>query len=80
MLENGGLNDKKANLMIENCIGSLKLPLGLAKNFVINGERYNIPMVTEEPSVIAAASFGAKLICSNSNGFISTTSSNTIRG
>ncbi len=66
--------------MIENCIGSIKLPLGLGTNFVINGEKYDIPMVTEEPSVIAAASYAAKTICQNSKGFMATTSQNTIRG
>lgn len=55
--------------MIENCIGTVKIPLGLAENFVINGVSYLIPMATEEPSVIAAASYGAKLICQNSQGF-----------
>lgn len=39
-----------------------------------------IPMATEEPSVIAAASFGAKIICSNGKGFRATASSNVMRG
>ena len=43
-----------ADQMIENTIGILSLPLGIATNFVINGKEYLIPMVTEEPSVIAA--------------------------
>ena len=63
ILRNGGLTDDKANLMVENCIGSIKIPLGLAKDFIINNKSYSIPMATEEPSVIAAASYGAKLIC-----------------
>jgi len=66
--------------MIENCIGSIKLPLGVALNFIINDIKYKIPMVTEEPSVIAAASYSAKLICNNSRGFICTSSRNIVRG
>jgi hydroxymethylglutaryl-CoA reductase len=49
--------------MIENCIGIISLPLGVALNFVINHKNYIIPMAIEEPSVIAAASNAAKLIC-----------------
>lgn len=60
-----------ANEMIENTIGILPLPLGIATNFVINGKKYLIPMVTEEPSVIAAASNAAK-IASYSGGFKTT--------
>lgn len=54
-------NFENANKMIENTIGILPLPLGIATNFVINGKEYIIPMATEEPSVIAAASNAAKL-------------------
>src|SRR5947209_8186698 len=57
-----------ANQMIENTIGILSLPLGIATGFVINGEEYLIPMVIEEPSVIAAASKAAK-IASHKGGF-----------
>jgi hydroxymethylglutaryl-CoA reductase len=45
-----------ADRMIENVIGTLSIPLGVAANFVINGRDYLIPMATEEPSVVAAAS------------------------
>jgi hydroxymethylglutaryl-CoA reductase len=38
--------------MIENCIGTIGLPVGLGLNFVINGESLIIPMVIEEPSVV----------------------------
>lgn len=48
--------------MIENAIGSVGVPLGLASNFLINGRDYLIPMATEEPSVVAAASRAARLI------------------
>jgi hydroxymethylglutaryl-CoA reductase len=60
-----------ANQMIENTIGILSLPLGIATGFVINGEEYLIPMVIEEPSVIAAASKAAK-IARHRGGFTAT--------
>ncbi len=47
--------------MVENAIGTFSLPLGVATNFKINGNDYVVPMVIEEPSVIAAASKGAKI-------------------
>jgi hydroxymethylglutaryl-CoA reductase len=55
-----------ANRMIENAIGVLSLPLGIATNFVINKKKYVVPMAIEEPSVIAAASKAAKI--ANVNG------------
>src|SRR5918996_3795244 len=57
-----------ANRMVENAIGVLSLPLGIATNFVINNKNYLVPMAIEEPSVIAAASKAAK-IAKNSGGF-----------
>jgi len=59
--ENGGISFDKADKMVENAIGTFSLPLGIATNFKINGKDYIIPMVIEEPSVIAAASKGAKI-------------------
>ncbi|MDH5418638.1 MAG: 3-hydroxy-3-methylglutaryl-CoA reductase, partial [Nitrosopumilus sp.] len=59
--ENGGISFDKADKMVENAIGTFSLPLGIATNFKINGKDYIIPMVIEEPSVIAAASKGAKV-------------------
>ena len=56
------------NRMIENAIGMLMLPLGIATNFLINDKEYVIPMAIEEPSVIAAASKAAK-IAKRSGGF-----------
>jgi len=50
-----------ANGMIENVIGKFELPLGVATNFVINSKDYLIPMAVEEPSVVAAASYMAKI-------------------
>jgi len=57
-----------ANRMVENVIGFMPLPLGIATNFLVNGKEYLVPMCIEEPSVIAAASNGAKLARS-SGGF-----------
>ena len=59
--DNGGISFDKADKMVENAIGTFSLPLGIATNFKINGKDYIIPMVIEEPSVIAAASKGAKI-------------------
>jgi len=59
--QNGGISFEKADKMVENAIGTFSLPLGIATNFQINGKDYVIPMVIEEPSVIAAASKGAKV-------------------
>jgi hydroxymethylglutaryl-CoA reductase len=67
-----GLSDKQSDHMIENAVGIFSLPLGIGLNFVINGHEVLIPMAIEEPSVIAGASFMAKLIRSG-GGF--TTSS-----
>ncbi len=51
-----------ADTMIENAVGVFGLPLGVAANFLINGRDYLVPMVTEEPSVVAAASNAARLV------------------
>lgn len=56
-----GLNTEQANNMIENAIGIYALPLGVATNFQINGQDYLVPMVIEEPSVVAAVSNAARL-------------------
>ena len=57
----GGIDFEHANKMIENAIGTFSLPLGIATNFKINNKDYLVPMVIEEPSVIAAASKAAKI-------------------
>ncbi len=57
----GGLPVSRADGMIENVIGTFELPLAVAGNFLVNGKEYIIPMAVEEPSVVAAASFMAKL-------------------
>ena len=58
---NGGISFDSADKMVENVIGTFSLPLGIATNFKINEKDYLIPMVIEEPSVIAAASKAAKI-------------------
>lgn len=58
---NGGITFERADKMVENAIGTFSLPMGIATNFLINGKDYLVPMVIEEPSVIAAASKGAKI-------------------
>ncbi len=50
-----------ADGMIENVIGTFELPLGVATNFMVNGQDYLVPMAVEEPSVVAAASYMAKI-------------------
>ncbi len=55
------LSIERADKMIENVIGGITYPLGIATNFMINGRDYLIPMAIEEPSVVAAASKGAKI-------------------
>lgn len=60
-LPDGGITFDKADKMVENAFGTFSLPLGVATNFKINNKDYLVPMVIEEPSVIAAASKAAKL-------------------
>lgn len=57
-----GLTSEQAERMIENVVGMIQIPLGVATNFLINGRDYLIPMATEEPSVVAAASNAAKIV------------------
>ncbi len=63
----------RADHMIENVVGLHALPLGIATNFVVNGRDMLVPMVIEEPSVVAGASFAAKLARAG-GGFRATTS------
>ncbi|NJK32374.1 MAG: hypothetical protein HC927_08170 [Deltaproteobacteria bacterium] len=58
----GALGAEAADHMIENVIGCLALPMGVATNFRINGRDYLVPMCVEEASVVAAASNAAKMI------------------
>jgi hydroxymethylglutaryl-CoA reductase len=63
LLQNtGSLPLDLADHMIENVVGTMPMPLGIGMNFQINKHDYLIPMVTEEPSVVAAASYAAKMV------------------
>ena len=68
-----GLTLEKADHMIENVVGVHGLPVGIGLNFVVNGREVLVPMVVEEPSVVAGASFMAKLV-RQGGGFSATTS------
>jgi hydroxymethylglutaryl-CoA reductase len=74
----GALPLSLANGMIENVIGRFDLPLGVAANFQINGRDYLIPMVIEEPSVVAGASFMAR-IARQCGGFSTSSSAPVMR-
>ncbi|MBI1855152.1 MAG: hydroxymethylglutaryl-CoA reductase, degradative [Chloroflexi bacterium] len=69
---NGGLNAEAADHMVENAIGTHALPLGIGLNFQVNRKDVLVPMAIEEPSVVAGASFMAKLARAG-GGFIATT-------
>ncbi|HHV79534.1 MAG TPA: hydroxymethylglutaryl-CoA reductase, degradative [Firmicutes bacterium] len=69
----GALSLDAADRMIENVIGTFQLPLGIAVNFLINQKDYLIPMVVEEPSVVAACSHAAKLARDGGGFFTSST-------
>ncbi len=62
------LNILSADKMIENVVGVMGLPVGLGMNFLINGKDYIVPLVVEEPSIVAALSSAAKLM-RQSGGF-----------
>jgi hydroxymethylglutaryl-CoA reductase len=57
----GGLAPNQADHMVENAVGTFGLPLGIGLNFIVNGREVLVPMAIEEPSVVAGASFMAKL-------------------
>jgi hydroxymethylglutaryl-CoA reductase len=61
-LEGGGLDSDKADKVVENVLGTYGLPFGVALNFRVNGRDHLVPMVVEEPSVIAAASNAARMV------------------
>ena len=66
------LTTETADHMIENAVGVYGMPLGIARNFLINGREVLVPMAIEEPSVVAGASFMAKLARAG-GGFVATT-------
>jgi hydroxymethylglutaryl-CoA reductase len=59
-LDGGGIDPATADKMVENALGLLGLPFGVALNFRVNERDYVVPMAIEEPSVIAASSHAAK--------------------
>jgi hydroxymethylglutaryl-CoA reductase len=74
-----GLTSVQADGMIENVVGLYNLPLGIARNFIINGREVLVPMVIEEPSVVAGASYMAKLVAAN-GGFTAISSESIMIG
>ena len=73
-----GLVLDQAEKMVENVIGMFQVPLGIATNFVIDGQEVLIPMATEEPSVIAAASNGARM-ARGGGGFLTSSTGPVMR-
>lgn len=61
VLSTGGLDEAQADHMIENVIGRTALPVGVVTNLTVDGRDYLVPMATEEPSVVAAASNAARI-------------------
>ncbi len=73
-----GLLIDQAEKMVENVIGMFQVPLGVATNFLIDGQEVLIPMATEEPSVIAAASNGARM-ARGGGGFLTSSTGPVMR-
>jgi len=73
-----GLSVEQADRMVENVIGIFQVPLGIATNFIIDGREMVIPMATEEPSVIAAASNGARM-ARGGGGFVTSSTGPVMR-
>lgn len=73
-----GLDLNQADKMVENVIGVFQVPLGIATNFIIDGREVLIPMATEEPSVIAAASNAARMARAG-GGFLTSSSGPVMR-
>ena len=61
-LDRGGLDAETADKFVENVLGTYSLPYGVALNVRVNGQDHVVPMVVEEPSVVAAASNAAKMV------------------
>ena len=73
-----GLGIDQADRMVENVIGTFQVPLGIATNFIIDGRELAVPMATEEPSVIAAASNGARM-AREGGGFVTSSTGPVMR-
>lgn len=67
------------DLLSENVIGQLRLPVGLVQNVLVNGQNYQVPLATEEPSVVAAANHGVKIV-TEAGGFTADSQRNGIWG
>lgn len=76
--EKSALTSTVADGMVENVTGTFELPLGVAVNFQVNDRDYLIPMAVEEPSVVAAASYMAKIVRQN-GGFTASASQPVMR-
>jgi degradative hydroxymethylglutaryl-CoA reductase len=74
-LDGSDLPQEVADVMIENCVGSLAVPLGLGLHMQVNGQDYAVPMAVEEPSIIAAVSVASKLVRSH-GGFDAASTAN----
>ncbi|WP_294757690.1 hydroxymethylglutaryl-CoA reductase, degradative [uncultured Lactobacillus sp.] len=70
---------RELDLLSENVIGQLRLPVGLVQNVLVNGQDYQVPLSTEEPSVVAAANNGAKIV-TEAGGFTAFSQRNGIWG
>ena len=77
-LKDNILSIERANLIVENVIGRISLPLGVLRNLKLNGKFYNVLMAIEEPSVIAAANKAAKLTLNH--GFVGEVKDNQMIG
>ncbi|MFT8669060.1 MAG: hydroxymethylglutaryl-CoA reductase, degradative [Liquorilactobacillus hordei] len=79
ILETAAQNKTLGNTMIENYITDYSYPEGIAFHYLINNKDYIVPMVTEEPSVVAASSHGASIIA-KAGGFFASTSERLMIG
>lgn len=70
---NTGLSVEQADHMVENVVGVLGIPVGIATNVIVNDNEYLVPMATEEPSVIAAASNASRMTRPHGGFFVSHT-------
>ncbi|MFT6396281.1 MAG: hydroxymethylglutaryl-CoA reductase [Bradymonadia bacterium] len=68
-----------ADKMVENVVGCFELPIGMGLNFLINGKDYVVPMVVEEPSVVAAVSHAAKIV-REAGGFVAESDRSVMTG
>ena len=79
LLQNQVIDEDIANSLIENVIGQGTIPVGILPSIIVDQKNYAVPMMVEEPSVVAAASYGAKLV-NNTGGFKVVTSERLMIG